>query len=160
MFITCYSLMRQVAGVTFWNGTFFSLGTQILIVAYYLCIYIFTIWKVIPECLISACVAFAMPPYVDSDNYKLALACVQHAGDIRKRQSECLRQHVVAVTAFGPNSSPTMSPQQSPMSNLSPQNTRLGGDFAVLERRPSNLLHVVSEKTPKHTVLGLTPQPE
>ena len=51
---------------------------------YYIAIFCFVGYKAVPETLVSSCVAFSLPPYVDDSDWAMAAACVHHGEDVAR----------------------------------------------------------------------------
>ena len=91
MFVVCYATMRTIANKSWWDAlqghqvysdsdhTSTNASYAIGICIYYVSLYLFVGYYIVPEAVTSAAVVFAMPPYLDHRNMVLAKGCVNHA---------------------------------------------------------------------------------
>ena len=76
MFVLCYSVSRLLGSKTFWQNNDVE---EMILFLYYVFLFFYTGYVLMPEAVVTASVAFCMPPYVDNHDWACALACQRHA---------------------------------------------------------------------------------
>ena len=90
MFNVCYGVAKHLANKGFWKEYSGETG-QVILFIYYIVIFLFTATILFPEAVFTATVALALPPHVDEQNMKTALACQE---DALKRKEAGVNIHV------------------------------------------------------------------